>query len=596
MTSDPSFHGFGSPHQEWVDTSSTATRSSTGMKSIYSRPITAAHGLAEGSGSSGGGIRYTQVPAKDHLNPNAYEDIISRALSAVAPSTPVSNSRARAEIFDGNTHTPSNVDFQQSELIKKERTYFAIIRAAAEASPKVTSTMSTPSFTSSYGDEDEEHDDMVFTPSRPRNSNRPSEFHLLDSVEQSDVEKGFSEYNHSISRLESLQSTRISSQDPLKDLRLQSLSIHRRVIIEAAAAAPHGSSQFSLGDKLGKLQEEFSVVTEAKACIKLPHDEQYVFGARHLTSNNLQDGKAQFKTELQETVVVTEDAALLSTGEELKNDILNTRLNNLGGHSSKERKFQRLKAKLHAKGLLNDNAMDDREVHIFIDMSNVYLGFQHESRYLRGRSSEYFVPYVPFSFDHFAHILERGRYIVKRHLAGSIRYAYQKDNWPTHIIEAQTAHYDCNIFTQVEKVDKSPLSKRWLRKPGGVTIEPSWITTSGDESSDGNTRTKLGEQGVDENIHLAMMTSLVDSEEPQTMVLATGDAQQAEFSEGFARYATKALDHGWNIEIVSWKRSLSSEWPRLKKEYPSQLRIIELDPFFDEIHATWEHLRNRRRL
>ncbi|KAK8091794.1 hypothetical protein PG997_002155 [Apiospora hydei] len=141
-------------------------------------------------------------------------------------------------------------------------------------------------------------------------------------------------------------------------------------------------------------------------------------------------------------------------------------------------------------------------------------------------------------------------------------------------------------------------SNNSYRRSTAVTVSPfDWTTSSsGDESGDGSPsylcpRTKLGEQGVDENLHLAMQSSILDAAfpgngtAPGIMVLATGDAKEAEFSEGFAHYAQKAMSMGWHVEVVSWKRCLSSVWKRAPfiDQFASQFRIIELDPFYEDM-------------
>lgn len=116
--------------------------------------------------------------------------------------------------------------------------------------------------------------------------------------------------------------------------------------------------------------------------------------------------------------------------------------------------------------------------------------------------------------------------------------------------------------------------------------------TSGDESSEDTTRasyeTRNGEQGVDEILHLNMMNSILDDmQEPGYMVLATGDAAQAEFSEGFLEYANRALSQGWNLELVTWKSTISSAWmnPAFRSKHGEHFRIIYLDDFLEELNA-----------
>ncbi|KAK9783501.1 putative NYN domain-containing protein [Seiridium cardinale] len=247
---------------------------------------------------------------------------------------------------------------------------------------------------------------------------------------------------------------------------------------------------------------------------------------------------------------------------------------------TKDQKFDSLIAKLQAKHLLQSgDATNQKEVHVFVDMSNIFIGFQDIAKISRGIHAAVRADWRPFSFEHLAFTLERGRTTATRKLAGSVRQAHQMHNLPLHIVEAQSYGYDTKILHQVIKLDPT-------------RAIPNSPYTSGDEAYSGvlRSRTKLGEQGVDEALHLAMQDSILDAQgDPGIMVLATGDAKPAEYSDGFAHYAIKALKHGWHVEVVSWRKCLSGEWKKspFKDKYAEQFRIILLDDFFDEIHGDW---------
>lgn len=263
-------------------------------------------------------------------------------------------------------------------------------------------------------------------------------------------------------------------------------------------------------------------------------------------------------------------------------------------------KADKLHRKLQLKGLLNDT-VEARHVHILVDMSNIFIGFEEHYRTKNNIPKSTYMHLQPtfFLFRQLAHILERDRNVVKRKLAGSVANAYEQERPPAHFIEAESAGYDTAKMLRVAKHDHSVprfrrKSQRCMSGPAPTTLD--WTTTSGDESGEGSgsspilcPRIKLGEQGVDENLHLAMQSSLVDYDYPGTMVLATGDAKEAEFSEGFAHYAMKAMNRGWNVEVVSWKKCLSSVWRRapFADKYSKQFRIIELDAFYEDLLADW---------
>lgn len=260
----------------------------------------------------------------------------------------------------------------------------------------------------------------------------------------------------------------------------------------------------------------------------------------------------------------------------------------------------KLHRKLQLKGLFSDTA-EHRHVHIFVDMSNIFIGFEEHYRTKNNIPKSTYMHLQPtfFLFRQLAHILERDRNVVKRKLAGSVANAHEQDKPPAHFVEAESAGYDTAKMLRVAKHDHSVprfgrKPQRYLSGPAQPTLD--WATTSGDESGEGSgsspvlcPRIKLGEQGVDENLHLAMQSSLVDYDCPGTMVLATGDAKEAEFSEGFAYYAMKAMDRGWNVEVVSWKKCLSSVWRRapFSDKYSKQFCIVELDTFYEDLLADW---------
>jgi hypothetical protein len=93
---------------------------------------------------------------------------------------------------------------------------------------------------------------------------------------------------------------------------------------------------------------------------------------------------------------------------------------------------------------------------------------------------------------------------------------------------------------------------------------------------------KLGEQGVDELLHLKIANALLDYEPPQTLVLATGDGRVSSFGTGFALQVDRALKRGWHVAVWSWKDQLSSEYRR-RARLDSRLHVNELDPYYRSV-------------
>jgi len=229
-----------------------------------------------------------------------------------------------------------------------------------------------------------------------------------------------------------------------------------------------------------------------------------------------------------------------------------------------------------------------RPLHIFVDMSNIFIGFCNSYKASQNIPIHQYIRAPAFNIKVLTSIMQRNRAASKKILAGSVAItASDPACWPRYFVDAQAQGYDMKIMNRVQKISPNKNGRR-RKSPPQVADMP----TSGDESTEDQTMTSFvtrnGEQGVDEILHLNMMNSILDCiEEPATMILATGDAAQAEFSEGFLEYATRALEKGWNLELVTWKKTISSAWmnPAFRKQYGRRFRIIYLDDFLDELNA-----------
>ncbi|KAI8627516.1 hypothetical protein F5Y19DRAFT_465732 [Xylariaceae sp. FL1651] len=256
--------------------------------------------------------------------------------------------------------------------------------------------------------------------------------------------------------------------------------------------------------------------------------------------------------------------------------------------------YQTFALKLSKYSARDDSSGPPRPLHIFIDMSNIFIGFCDSWKISQSIPVHQFIRAPAFNFKIFTSIMERNRPATKKILAGSLATAVSDQaRWPRHFIEAQAQGYKMNILNRVQKFSPIKVRRRRQTPPQatGVVYQAD-LLTSGDESTEDQARvgyeTRNGEQGVDEILHLNMMDSVVDCiGEPASMILATGDAAQAEFSDGFLQYATRALEKGWKLELVTWKKTISSAWtnPAFKKQYGERFRIIYLDDFLNELNA-----------
>lgn len=222
-------------------------------------------------------------------------------------------------------------------------------------------------------------------------------------------------------------------------------------------------------------------------------------------------------------------------------------------------------------------------IHIFVDLSNIIIGFYDSMKQSRGIPIHKRVMAPPFSFKNFDTILTRDRNVAKRVVAGSRPHTENK--WlPAYMVQAEELGYEMNILTRVPK-PSSPIRKQ--RKSKGTNRDRDSATSGTEVSGDDSMSkfTKHGEQGVDEVLHLKMLQSILDTKSPGTIVLATGDAAHAEYSDGFKKNIERALQSNWNIELYGWSRNISAAWrePAFAARWSHKFKIIELDPFCEEL-------------
>jgi hypothetical protein len=178
---------------------------------------------------------------------------------------------------------------------------------------------------------------------------------------------------------------------------------------------------------------------------------------------------------------------------------------------------------------------------------------------------------IHMSFANLALIMERGRQTAKRVLVGS-------DRLPS-VNEAESLGYETNILERVQKVKSGTPRREKFRKDPGLATKgafggPETVAAHG-----------WVEQGVDEILHLKMLESLIDTDKPATIVLATGDAAVAEFSEGFMKMVERALQRRWKVELVSFAHGTSYAYRNkdFRKKWGDQFQLIKLDTYVEEL-------------
>nr|POE48138.1 hypothetical protein CFP56_01466 [Quercus suber] len=260
---------------------------------------------------------------------------------------------------------------------------------------------------------------------------------------------------------------------------------------------------------------------------------------------------------------------------------------------------------LVAPANLTTHNNDPRGIHIFVDASNIFIGFNEQLKRARNIPSHTSMPLSNLSFDALALLMERRRPVAKRVLVGSNPHLPAFD-------KAKAVGYECNILDKVYKARELTERQIFFKEQeerhrkghlnGSAKAPPALpddhrgsavIQSSGGRGGGTGSETTVSqfaparmiEQGVDEILHLKILESVVDTEAPSTMVLATGDAAQAEYSKGFMAMVERALKKGWKVELVSWSANISMMYqkPQWKQTWGEQFKVVFLDDYAEEL-------------
>lgn len=201
------------------------------------------------------------------------------------------------------------------------------------------------------------------------------------------------------------------------------------------------------------------------------------------------------------------------------------------------------------------------------------IGFHDSLKLSRGMSISSRIKRVPMSFHSFSLVIERGRPAAKRVLVGS-------DKFPI-IEQAKRIGYETNILERVQKVKELTPRQKKFRNAGSA----SGLSSGSETNTTGQQLEKWVEQAVDEILHLKILESLIDAEKPSTIVLATGDAAEAEYSGGFMRMVERALDKGWIVELASFKLNTSGAYKRkeFRAKWGAMFQWVQLDDFVEDL-------------
>jgi hypothetical protein len=229
-------------------------------------------------------------------------------------------------------------------------------------------------------------------------------------------------------------------------------------------------------------------------------------------------------------------------------------------------------------------------VHVFVDASNIMIGFRDMLR-LNG------IQPFDMSFDSLALLMERRRPVAKRVFVGSHREANPLPQITRLVETCKAVGYECNVQEQVYIAREESKKKKFFNDVSRIGWQRAIQKRSG-SGSDSETGAaaapktpstpKWVEQGVDELLHLKMCQSLLDTELPSTMVLATGDGAEAEMSDGFLAHVERALRMGWRVELITWRQQTNGGYKRraFRQKWGDQFTITELDDFLEDLMDT----------
>lgn len=230
-------------------------------------------------------------------------------------------------------------------------------------------------------------------------------------------------------------------------------------------------------------------------------------------------------------------------------------------------------------------------LHVFVDASNIMIGLKDMLRNHGLRHDAY-----DMSFDSLALLMERRRPVAKRFFAGSHREANPLPHVAKLVETSKAVGYDSIMQEQVLIVREDSDKKKFFNdvKKMGWHKATQMRAESGSDSETGPPAPKTPsapkwvEQGVDEILHLKMCQSIIDTEVPSTMVLATGDGAVAEMSDGFLAHVERALKKGWKVELISWGQQINSGYRKrqFRSKWAEQFTIIELDEFLEDLIDT----------
>lgn len=233
-------------------------------------------------------------------------------------------------------------------------------------------------------------------------------------------------------------------------------------------------------------------------------------------------------------------------------------------------------------------------IYVFLDTSNIQISYTQALKDSLGVDRAVALKPAPaLDMEFLTKIMVRDRSVMVKRAGCSFRPDRPQ---PPVIKELQRLEYDVDVRPRrlIQDGHQQPSASFSSASHSRRNCRCSCHSHSLHHSdSDADTNGRYVEDLVDETLQNRMYESLTENlAAPGTLVLATGDGKPAQFSDGFFAVADRALKAGWNIELVSWRLSLSSAWrdPAWAGKWGDRFRIILLDSFLDELYPSRECL------
>ncbi|KAH9919468.1 uncharacterized protein BXZ73DRAFT_92068 [Epithele typhae] len=214
----------------------------------------------------------------------------------------------------------------------------------------------------------------------------------------------------------------------------------------------------------------------------------------------------------------------------------------------------------------------DTLIHVFIDHSNILIGFVNYAKRHLGHIVRK-IKQTHLSHAALALVLERGRPVTRRVLVTS---SPSTSRWTPRsssgTSRGQNNHNNGNNNSNGAEAGP-PRARGKARQPArghAHKTSTGGNGTSTDPNANANgaaaARQRYREQGVDELLQLKLHQAIADVDAPPagaTIVLATGDGNVGQFNEdGFLGCVRTALKKGWRVELYAWEGGLSRAWNR----------------------------------